>query len=456
MIDLDSIADLSKGRIPSEIYVDPDLYQMELENVFGRTWLFLAHDSQLPKSGSFVQTYMGEDPVLVVRQRDGSVKAFLNQCTHRGMRICRSEAGTAKAFTCSYHGWAYDIEGNLINVPGEKEAYHGEIDKSRWGAAKVPRMVNYKGFWFGCWSEDTPDFLEYLGDMAYYIDASVDRWDNGLEFVPGVTRWVIDANWKFAAEQFASDLYHTPISHASAMVALSEIPHASNAMPSPDLKDDLSRLESITYGMRGSQFTGNGHGTSSLWMPGFPTPMLGNDGPEYAQWLLDNRDEAIRRVGEDRLKKVTICHTVFPTFSWLTEPSTMRVWHPRGPNQIEVWAWTYMPKDAPQKVKDEIRQAVQRTFSVAGVFETDDGENWTETQRVLRGWKARTTRFNSQMGLGHEEEDVNGLPGTTNAGFAETAAIGFYQRWSDLVRGLSWEEINKLDADRKAAKVASV
>lgn len=63
-----------------------------------------------------------------------------------GMRICRSDAGTSKTFTCTYHGWAYDLEGNLINVPLEERAYHNEIDKSRWGALKVPRIANYRGF----------------------------------------------------------------------------------------------------------------------------------------------------------------------------------------------------------------------------------------------------------------------------------------------------------------------
>lgn len=121
MIADSDIADIGSGLVNPQIYTDPDLYQLELKNVFGRSWLFLAHDSQLPKAGSFVQTYMGEDPVLVVRQRDGSVKAFLNQCRHRGMRICRAEAGTNRAFTCSYHGWSYDLEGNLINVPGRAD-----------------------------------------------------------------------------------------------------------------------------------------------------------------------------------------------------------------------------------------------------------------------------------------------------------------------------------------------
>ncbi len=79
-------------------------------------------------------------------------------------------------------------------------------------------------------------------------------------------------------------------------------------------------------------------------------------------------------------------NTIFPNFSWLAVGlSTMRVWHPRGPGQIEVWAWSYLPKNAPDQVKAEMRKMTQRMFSPAGSFETDDGENWTEIQQVLCG-----------------------------------------------------------------------
>ncbi|MES9537674.1 SRPBCC family protein [Actinomadura sp. NPDC000600] len=437
MIDLDGIAGIRDGIVPPAIYSDPELYQLELENVFGRSWLFLAHDSQLPKPGSFVQTYMAEDPVLVVRQRDGSVKAFLNQCRHRGMRICRADAGTAKTFTCSYHGWAYDLGGDLINVPAEDAGYHGEIDKARWSAHKVPRIANHKGFYFGCWSESTPEFADYLGDMAFYFDAVVDRWDGGLELVPGTSRWVIDCNWKFASEQFASDMYHAPIAHASAMLALTEDP-AFQVFP--------------PYEAPGRQFAGDGHGSGGNWLPVFPIPEP-TFGPVYTEWLAANKEEVFRRIGAERAHKVWAHNTIFPNFSWLGQAATMRVWHPRGPGQIEVWAWTFVPRDAPDEVKDAIRQGNQRTFSPAGVFETDDGENWSEIQRVLRGWKARSVPFNVQMGLGHEERDVHGLPGKTNHVYAETAARGFYQRWSDLVRGLSWERIRELDERREAEEV---
>lgn len=439
MTDLSQWVDPESGLTNPGVYTDPALYEKELEHIFGRSWLFLAHDSQLPKKGSFLQTYMGEDPVLVVRQRDGSVKAFLNQCRHRGMRICRADEGVNKTFTCSYHGWAYDLEGNLINVPQEDRGYRNEIDKSKWGALKVPRLANYKGFWFGTWSEETPEFDDYLGEMAYYFDAVVDRWDNGLEFVGGTSKWVINCNWKFASEQFASDMYHAPISHASAMLALTDDPAAAAALnPPPEAP--------------GRQFAGNGHGSGSFWLPQFAPPFDPQFGQAYAEWLQANQEEVFRRIGVERAHKVFAHNTIFPNFSWLGENATMRVWHPRGPGQIEVWAWTYVPRDAPQEVKDGIRRGVQRTFSPAGAFETDDGENWTEIQQVLRGWKARHNTFNMQMGLGHDERNVHGLPGLSNDVYSEVAARGFYRRWADLVGGMAWTDILDADRERQAAE----
>ena len=85
MADIRELVDIDKGRITGLLFTDEGIYQQELKNVWARTWVFLAHDSMLPKAGSYMQTYIAEDPVVVVRQKDGSVKAFLNQCRHRGM-----------------------------------------------------------------------------------------------------------------------------------------------------------------------------------------------------------------------------------------------------------------------------------------------------------------------------------------------------------------------------------
>ena len=123
MTDITDLVDIEKGRLHGKIFTDEEIYEQELEKVWKRAWVFLAHEAMIPKKGDFFQTYIGEDPILIVRQKDGGVKAFLNQCRHRGMRICRADRGTAKAFTCTFHGWSYDLEGNLIQVPRQDTAY---------------------------------------------------------------------------------------------------------------------------------------------------------------------------------------------------------------------------------------------------------------------------------------------------------------------------------------------
>jgi hypothetical protein len=130
--------------------------------------------------------------------------------------------------------------------------------------------------------------------------------------------------------------------------------------------------------------------------------------------------------------------TVFPTFSFLPGTYTMRVWHPRGPGEIEVWAWALVEKGMTAEQKEAIRVGVMRTFSASGMLEQDDGENWLEIQRVLRGYMARRNTLNVQMGLGHERTDDPRFPGRTNHVFAETAARGFYNRWAELISQPRW------------------
>jgi phenylpropionate dioxygenase-like ring-hydroxylating dioxygenase large terminal subunit len=373
---------------------------------------------------------MGEDPVVVVRQKDASIAVFLNQCRHRGMRICRSDAGNAKAFTCSYHGWAYDTAGNLINVPYEAESF-ACLDKKEWSPLKA-RVETYKGLIFANWDENAIDLDTYLGEAKFYMDHMLDRTEAGTEVIPGIQKWVIPCNWKFAAEQFCSDMYHAgTTSHLSGIIA--------------GLPEDLE-LADLAPPKFGKQYRASWGGHGSGFYIGDPNLMLAIMGPKVTSYLTEGpaAEKAAERLGSiERGTKIMVEHmTVFPTCSFLPGVNTIRTWHPRGPNEVEVWAFTVVDADAPDDIKEEFRRQTLRTFSAGGVFEQDDGENWVEIQHILRGHKARSRPFNAEMSMDQTVDNDPLYPGRIcNNVYSEEAARGLYAHWLKMMTSPDWEAL---------------
>src|SRR5438477_4259525 len=211
------LVDADRGLVNHRIFIEPDIYRQEREQIFARYWLYLCHDSQVPLPGDFFTTYMGEDPVLVVRGSDGQIRAFLNVCRHRGNRLCRAEDGNAASFTCAYHGWTYGNDGRLTGVPNLREAYQGELERERWGLVPVAQLDSYKGLVFATFDPEAPSLRDYLGGMCWYLDAFFDRREGGIEVIGGMHKWVMPCNWKFPAEDFGGDSYHVGWSHLSAV-----------------------------------------------------------------------------------------------------------------------------------------------------------------------------------------------------------------------------------------------
>ena len=154
------LVDMKSGHISRDIFVSDELYQQELERVFARTWLFVGHESQIPNPNDFFVSRMGEESVIMTRDRQGEVHVLLNTCRHRGMKVCRYDEGNTPVFSCPYHGWSYSTDGNLVSVPGEligvpqfATAYHGELEKEEWGLISVPKMHVYKGSVWACWDK---------------------------------------------------------------------------------------------------------------------------------------------------------------------------------------------------------------------------------------------------------------------------------------------------------------
>ncbi|WP_026928004.1 aromatic ring-hydroxylating oxygenase subunit alpha [Granulicoccus phenolivorans] len=436
MTDINDLVDLDKGSLKGHMFTDEDIYQQELDKVWRRAWCFLAHDSMIPKKGDFLQNFIGEDPVLIVRQKDGSVKAFLNQCRHRGMRICRVDQGAAKAFTCSFHGWSYGLDGSLIQVPREGDAYPDDFDKANYPARPIPRLTNYKGFWFGTWDEEAPEFEEYLGSAKYYLDGYIDRWDGGMEPI-AFHKWTLPNNWKFMAEQPTSDMQHSEITHVSAGQVLNK---------GSDAADRTLRGDNPT----GRQFFSDyGHGGAWYGEKGSEVP---NTGQAMQKWEAQPEiaEQIAKRLGDNREIRGHL--NIWPTFMVLGN-YTIRVTHPRGPGHQEIWAWTFVPKDADDATKDSIRRDVMRTFTPGGMFEGDDALNWEEMQEVLHGRIARDSGFTYQMTGAPIQWDEGPYPGgSTKHVFSDNAAINMYSNYVDMMNAENWDELKQLREKHRMGK----
>ena len=207
--DVDTLRALVRpDRVHRDFYVSPEVFELEMERIFGRAWLIVGHDSQVPDPGDYVTLTVAGQPVIMSRVVDGRVHLLFNRCSHRGAQICTARSGNAKRFECPYHGWVYHTDGTHAGAPYPNRYAAGFLDGGAFDLAKVPRMAIHRGFVFASLSGEGPDLDEFLGPMKGHIDDMVDRAPEGeVEACAGVFRYRFGANWKIQMEN-QNDLYH--------------------------------------------------------------------------------------------------------------------------------------------------------------------------------------------------------------------------------------------------------
>ncbi len=432
---INKLVDFDSGRQAKIIFTDPDIYQLELERIYGRCWLFLAHESQLPEAGDFMRTFMGEDEVLVVRQQDGSVKAFLNFCPHRGNRVCKADWGNQRQFNCAYHGWSFSTDGSLTGVPLEEVAYYNEIDKSKFGLIEVDQVASYKGLIFGCFDPNAPSLSDYLGDMKWWIDIWLDAMPGGSELMGNAQKVVIDANWKLPIENVAGDGYHLGWAHAGAMSVSTSLGLSGLSVGNTDV--DIQGGLSVA-GLNGHSVLASLDGDTGSGYGFYPDPQPALD------YLNANRSVAVERLGELRGNKLwgaQINFTIYPNLQFLPGLNWFRVYHPKGPGRYEQWTWAMAEKDMPQVLKDQILDNQIRTFGPAGLFDNDDGDNLEAITELGRGWRTRQADVYANMAIGRHFVRHD-MPGIIAEGLVcEHNQRWMYRRWQDLMIAEEWQQV---------------
>ncbi|MEQ9642103.1 MAG: aromatic ring-hydroxylating dioxygenase subunit alpha [Alphaproteobacteria bacterium] len=208
------IGDRIRGEwVHGSLYSDADIFAEELEKIWYRTWVYVGHESEVPRADDFVMKSIGPQPVIMTRDREGRLHLLQNRCPHRGNQVCTQARGNARTFTCPFHKWTFANDGKLTAV-AFADGYDGQ-DMSGLGLAPVPRIASYRGFVFGSFAVDGPPLAEHLGGAAETLDRLCLASPEGeIEVTAGFLQHRVKANWKFVLEN-ETDGYHPAFVHAS-------------------------------------------------------------------------------------------------------------------------------------------------------------------------------------------------------------------------------------------------
>ncbi|MDD9369743.1 MAG: aromatic ring-hydroxylating dioxygenase subunit alpha [Acidimicrobiales bacterium] len=194
---------------PWEVF-DQDLFDLEMVRVFARSWVWLGDTEDLENPGDYLTGVIGRQQVIVIRQVDGSVKGFLNNCRHRASGLAFEPAGhCGKTLTCPYHNWAYNIDGALVGIPDKNRMYSPDFPMEDYGLVPIRIEVAWNKLVFGCLSHKAPTFREWIGPFADRYDrydiGSFHRFHRELDQTYPI-------NWKAFAEN-SNDDYHVRFVH---------------------------------------------------------------------------------------------------------------------------------------------------------------------------------------------------------------------------------------------------
>jgi phenylpropionate dioxygenase-like ring-hydroxylating dioxygenase large terminal subunit len=412
-------------RVHRDLYISPEVFDLEQEHFFANTWNYVGHDSQIPKPGDYLTNELGGRPLIVVRHSDGSVKVMMNRCAHKGSRLVNDGCGnTGKFFRCPYHAWAFNTDGSIRAIP-LKNGYEGtrlsECESAK-GLVTVKNVRLYRGFIFAKLNDVGPGFEEFFGESLSSIDNLADRSPEGeLEIAGGCLRFVHQCNWKMFIENL-NDTMHPMVVHESSAGTAKKMWTGQPAdAPKPMAVEQFVPFVSDYkfFEDMGVRVFDNGHSFSGVH---FSIHSKYSAIPAY--------DEAMKaKYGEERTAQILGLarhNTVYyPNLTIKGAIQAIRVVKPLAADKTLVESWTFRLKGAPPELLQRTctySRLINSPFSVVG---HDDLQAYRGIQAGLHAsgndWVSLHRNF---------DEGEIGQPDVTTNGTSEISMRNQYRAWA--------------------------
>ena len=370
-------------EVHKSLYINQEVFDHEMSRLFANTWVYVGHASQIPKSGDFYTTTVGTQPVVMVRQFDGSIKVLHNRCPHKGVKVAGEVCGnTGKFFRCPYHAWTFKTDGKLLSIPlkqGYQDTGFEKSEASR-GMAAVEAVKVYREFVFCRLNPVGIDFEEFFGESLTTIDNMVDRSPEGrLEIAGGVFRYFHNCNWKMLVDN-QTDTCHPMVAHeSSAGTAVKVWEQAPPGTPKPmavELFTPFTNPYEFFENM-GIRLWDNGHGHTGV-----------SDSIHAAYSDVDGYwDQMVTAHGEERAKEILgdIRHNtvMFPNIMIKGPIQTLRLFKPISANKTMVESWTFRLVGAPDKLFERTLMYNRLVNAPTSVVGHDDLEMYERAQEGL-------------------------------------------------------------------------
>ena len=415
-------------EVHRDVYVDEEVFQLEMEQLFPNCWVYVGHDSQVPNPGDYYGTTIGTQPILLVRHTDSTVRVLYNRCPHKGTRITSETCGnTGKFFRCPYHAWSFKTDGSLLAVPLKKgyENTGFEQSEAAKGMTAVRHVRNYRGFVFAKLNDGGLDFEEFFGESLSSFDNMIDRSPVGqLKVAGGVLRYMHNCNWKMLVEN-QTDTCHPMVAHESSAGTAVEVwkkapPGTKKPMAVEIIAPFMSPYE--FFENMGIRIWDNGHGHTGVHhsihsdysaVPGYFDKMTAAYGEARAKAILD----------ENRHNTV-----YFPNIMIKGPIQLLRLFKPISANKTLVESWTFQLVDAPDMLLERTLMYNRLINAPTSVVGHDDLEMYERAQEGLHSngneWVNVQRLYNAD-----EATQVNA---TTN-GTSEWPMRNQFRAWSKFM-----------------------